>query len=114
MSNKMRKRLAVAFRYSAIWWLEKVEGGEELTDEEDRNVNTFWVLAEAVADAPTALVQETAMLAAKHPRIFQRSLTASLSSVSDKYRPQTAAEFVEKLNERVRYAGGKRAGVAVS
>ena len=97
----MRERMAEAFEYSAIWYLEKGEF-EELTDEEDRNVKLFYTLEESVAEIPPALIQDLTGLASKYPDVFEQWLTTLVSSVCDQFRPATAAEFVEHLNSFIR------------
>jgi hypothetical protein len=96
------RRLAEALRYSAIWYLEKAEYAE-LTDEEDRNVKTFWALEESVKNIPSAPRQELLGLVGKYPDLFEQSLMVLLCSVNDKFRPTTAAAFVEKLNAQMQY-----------
>jgi hypothetical protein len=97
----MRERIAEAFEYSAIWYLEKGEF-EELTDEEGRNINLFYALEESVTEIPPALMQDVTELASKYPDVFELWLTTLLSSVCDQFRPATAAEFVEQLNTFIR------------
>src|SRR5580704_2129440 len=63
MQRDMTERLEEAFEYSAIWHLEKTECGDELTDEECRNVKTFYALRDSVNDIPPELVQRTSDLA---------------------------------------------------
>jgi hypothetical protein len=67
MQRDMAERLEEAFEYSAIWHLEKTECGDELTDEENRNVKTFHALRDSVKDIPPELMQRTSDLARKHP-----------------------------------------------
>jgi hypothetical protein len=102
MTRGTMRRLAEALRYSAIWCLEKAEYAE-LTDEEDRNVKTFWALEKSVVDIPPAPKQDLLGLVRKFPDLFEQSLMVLLCSVSDKFRPTTAAEFVEKLNGQIQY-----------
>ena len=102
MTRGTMGRLAEALRYSAIWYLEKAEYAE-LTDEEDRNVKTFWALEKSVVDIPLALKRDLLGLVRKYPDLFEQSVMVLLCSVSDKFRPTTAAEFVEKLNAQIQY-----------
>jgi hypothetical protein len=102
MTRGTMGRLAEALRYSAIWYLEKAEYAE-LTDEEDRNVKTFWALEKSVEDIQPALKQDLLGLVRKYPDLFEQSLMVLLGSVSDKFRPTTAAAFVEKLNAQIEY-----------
>jgi hypothetical protein len=99
--REIAERLDEAFEYSAIWYLEKGEF-EELTDEENRNVKSFYALQESVKEMSPALMQDAADLATKHPELFEESLTTLVSSVCDQFRPATAAEFVEQLNTFIR------------
>jgi hypothetical protein len=96
------RRLAEALRYSAIWYLEKAEYAE-LTDEENKNVKTFWALEKSVEDIPSALKRDLLGLVRKYPDLFEQSLMVLLCSVNDKFRPSTAAEFVGKLNAQIEY-----------
>jgi ribosomal protein S27AE len=102
MAGGTMRRLAEALRYSAIWYLEKAEYAE-LTDEEDRNVKTFWALEKSVVDIPPALKRDLLGLVRKYPDLLEQSLMVLLCSVNDKFRPTTAAEFVEKLNAQIQY-----------
>ena len=102
MTRGTMRRLAEALRYSAIWYLEKAEYAE-LTDEEDRNVKTFWALEKSVEDIQPALKQGLLGLVRKYPDLFEQSLMVLLCSVNDKFRPTTAAAFVEKLNAQIEY-----------
>jgi hypothetical protein len=81
---------------------KKTDFGEDLTDEQGRNVDSFYALQKAVREISPALMQEASELAVKYPAVFQRSLESLLGSVSDQFRPATAAEFVERLNSHVR------------
>jgi hypothetical protein len=101
MSGAMAGRLAEAFEYSAVFFLELTDTGGQLTDEEGRNVDTFRALEESVKDIPAALLEDTAQLAEKYPDEFERWLYGLIGRVSDQYRPATAAEFVAKLNSHV-------------
>lgn len=103
MDKEMTDKLEVTFEYSAIWYLEKAEC-EELTDEEDRNIATFFGLKETVQDIPLDLLQRTAELARRYPGVFELSLATFVSNVNDIFRPKTAAEFVEKLTAHVQFA----------
>jgi len=102
MTRGTMRRLAEALRYSAIWYLEKGEY-TELMDEEDRNVKTFWALEKSVVDIPPALKRDLLGLVRNYPDLFEQSLMVLLCSVNDKFRPTTAAEFVEKLNAQIQY-----------
>jgi hypothetical protein len=102
MTGGTMRRLAEALRYSAIWYLEKAEYAE-LTDEEDRNVKTFWALEKSVVDIPPSLKRDLLGLVRKYPDLFEQSLMTLLCSVNDKFRPTTAAKFVEKLNAQIEF-----------
>jgi hypothetical protein len=102
MTPRTMRRLTEALRYSAIWYLEKAEYAEP-TDEEDRNVKTFWALEKSVVDIQPTLKRDLLGLVRKYPDLFEQSLMVLLCSVSDKFRPTTAVEFVEKLNARIEY-----------
>jgi hypothetical protein len=96
------ERLAEAFEYSAIWYLEKAEMDGDLTDEEGRNVRAFYALQESVKEMSPALTEQIAELAAKRPDAFEQSLLMLLGRVNDQFRPATAAEFVTKLIDDTR------------
>jgi hypothetical protein len=102
MPGGTTRRLAEALRYSAIWYLEKAEYAA-LTDEEDRNVKTYWALEESVKNIPSAPRQELLGLVRKYPDLFEQSPMTLLCSVNDKFRPTTAATFVEKLNAQIEF-----------
>jgi hypothetical protein len=104
MQREMMERLEEAFEYSAIWYLEKTECGDKLTDEEDRNVETFYALRDSVKDVPLGLIQRTAELARKHPGAFELSLMTFLSNVNNRFRPSTATEFVGPMTAHVELA----------
>jgi hypothetical protein len=104
MQRDMTERLEEAFEYSAIWHLEKTECGDELTDEEDRNVKTFYALRDSVKDIPPELMQRTSDLARKHPGAFELSLSLFLDNVNDRFRPLTAADFVRPMTAHVEIA----------
>jgi hypothetical protein len=100
---EMMERLDEAFEYAAIEYLEKADHtGEELTDEEGRNVDLLYALQKSVKAISPELIQEASELEAKYPVMFEESLVTLLRSVSDQFRPATAVEFVEKLNNHIR------------
>ena len=102
-TRKLAERLDEAFEYSAIWYLEKADHtGEELTDEEGRNVDLFCALQEFIKEVSPALMQDAADLASKYPELFEQSLTTLVSSICDQFRPATATEFVVQLNTFIR------------
>jgi hypothetical protein len=104
MYREMTERLEEAFEYSAIWYLEKADDlGEELTEEDWRNVHSFRALEKSVKDISPALMQDATELASKYPDVFELSLTTLVSSVCDQFRPGTATEFVERLNSYIRH-----------
>lgn len=104
MPREMTERLKEAFEYSAIWHLEKTECGDELTDEEDRNVKAFYALRDSVKGIPPELMQRTENLARKHPGAFELSLSLFLDNVNDRFRPSTATEFVRPMTAHVELA----------
>jgi hypothetical protein len=67
MQREMTERLEEAFE-SPIWYLEKTECGDKLTDEEDRNVDTFHALRDSVKDIAPELMQRTTDLAREPSR----------------------------------------------
>ena len=102
MAQTVAARLSEAFRYSAVFYWEGVNDiAENLTDEEGRNIDTFDVLDKSIHDMPHELIERTIQLRAKNSKAFENSLTALCGSICDTFRPTTAAEFVEKLNEDI-------------
>ena len=73
MNGKTMGRLAEALRYSAIWYLEKAEYAK-LTDEEDRNVKTFWALEKSVVDIPPAWKRDPARAESENTRTCSRTI----------------------------------------
>jgi hypothetical protein len=110
MDTDISKKLEETFEYSAIWFLERLEDGWDLTAEQSRSVHLYFDLAESVEKIPPALMQDTGELAAKYPDVFQRSLDSFILSVGDRFRPSTAAEFVQHLNAHIRAKEGRVAG----
>ncbi len=102
MAKSITARLKEAFEYSVVYYLEHAETGEELTDEDLRNIETFEALKKSVRDLPHEVIEQTIQLRGRNPDAFENSLTAICSAVSDTFRPATAAEFVERLNEDMR------------
>jgi hypothetical protein len=94
-------RLEEAFEYSALWYLEKAEGGPKLTTEQERNVDTFHALRKSVKDMQPALKQAVAELEEWHSKGFERTLLNLLGRVSDRFRPATAADFVTALFDEI-------------
>ena len=102
MREEVANNWVQVFEYSAVWYLEKIEWGEDLTDEEDRNVATFRLLEQSVKDVPPTLLHDISGFEAKSPELFDQSLDSLVLSVSDQFRPVTATEFLGELNARLR------------
>ena len=73
-----------------------------LSDEEGRNTDTFDVLDRSIRDIPLVLIEKAIELRTSNPKAFRNSLTAMCAAVCDTFRPATAAEFVERLNQDIR------------
>ncbi|HEX4408410.1 MAG TPA: hypothetical protein VH206_06535 [Xanthobacteraceae bacterium] len=99
--QRVMARLEEAFEYSALWYLEKAEGGPKLTTEQERNVDTFHALRKSVKDMQPALKQAVAELEEWHSKGFERTLLNLLGRVSDRFRPATAADFVTALFDEI-------------
>lgn len=103
MFETVSTRLSQAFRYSAIFYWENVDDiAENLSDEEGRNTDTFDVLDRSIRDIPLVLIEKAIELRTSNPKAFRNSLTAMCAAVCDTFRPATAAEFVERLNQDIR------------
>jgi hypothetical protein len=118
MAKSIASELSEAFQLSAIWYWETVDDiAENLGPEDARNISTFGALDKSIANIPHELMERTIQLRARNAAAFENSLTAICVAVGDTFRPATAAEFLERLNEDLqseietgRSAGTKYAG----
>jgi hypothetical protein len=103
VAKSMSGRLCEAFEYSVVFLFEKVDDiAEKLSDEDSRSVRTFGELKKSVRNIPHELIEQTIQLRARNYDAFENSLTAMCAAVCDTFRPASAAEFVEKLNDDIR------------
>lgn len=72
-------------------------------DHESRMVVMLEGLRDGVSDVPSELLRETDTLRSRSPDRFEKVLRALIPYVgSDHFRPETATQFVQKLNEFAR------------
>jgi len=103
MSESVAARLEEAFEFSVIFFMEKVDDVvADLSEEDRRNIDTFSALQKSIHAVPPELIEQSIQLRARNEEAFENSLTAMCTAVCDTFRPVTAAEFVEVLNEDIR------------
>ena len=51
---------------------------------------------------PPELIEQTIQLRVRNPEAFENSVSAMCAAVCDTFRPLTAADFVQKVNEDIR------------
>jgi hypothetical protein len=99
---RMQRKLTETFQAAAVWHYEISDiAHRKLSDEEDRNIESFAALAASVKDIPDALRERAADLATRHPDVFEQTLRILVTHVSDEFRPATATEFVTRLNRHI-------------
>jgi hypothetical protein len=103
MAKSVIARLREAFEYSVVYICEKVDDiAENMSEEDVRDMETFDALKKSIRSIPHELIEQTIQLQAKDPAVFENSVVALCAAVCDTFRPATATEFVEKLNEDIR------------
>jgi hypothetical protein len=102
MTQTVSARLGEYFQCSGNFFLELTEFGDELTEEQGRNIKTFEDLDNSLDEVPHELIEQTIQLRARSSEAFENSVSAMCAAVCDTFRPTTAAEFVEKVNEDIR------------
>ena len=102
MTQSVSARLREYFQCSGHFFLELTEFGDELTEEQGRNIKTFEDLDNSLDDVPHGLIEQTIQLRARSLEAFENSVSAMCAAVCDTFRPATAAQFVEKVNEDIR------------
>jgi hypothetical protein len=103
MAKPITARLREAFEYSVIFLMEKVDDVvADLSEEDGRDIDTFDALKNSIRAVPYDLIEQTIQLRARDGEAFENSLTAMCAAICDTFRPATAADFVEKLNEDIR------------
>jgi hypothetical protein len=102
MSKSITARLCKAFEYSVVFVMEKVDDDVALLSEKDgRDIDTFVALKKSIHAIPHELIEQAIQLRARNPKAFQDSLRAMCAAVCDTFRPATAADFVEMLNQDI-------------
>jgi hypothetical protein len=103
MVKSVTARLHEAFEYSVVYLWEKVDDvAENLSEEDTRDMETFNALKKSIRAIPHELIEQTIQLHSKNPEAFENSVGALSAAVCDTFRPATATEFIEKLNEDIR------------
>jgi hypothetical protein len=102
MARSVSARFSEHFQWARDFFLELAEFGKELTEEQSRNIATFEALDNSLADVPHELIERVIQLRARNAEAFENSVSAMIGAVCDTFRPATAAEFIEKVNEDIR------------
>jgi hypothetical protein len=102
MTQSVSTFLSEHFLCSAHFFLEQTDTGGKLTEEQWRNVKTFEDLDNSLGAVPPELIEQTIQLRARSPEAFENSVSAMCAAVCDTFRPLTAADFVQKVNEDIR------------
>ena len=102
MTQSVPAFLSEHFLCSAHFFLEQTDTGGKLTEEQWRNVKTFEDLDNSLDGLPPELIEQTIQLRALNPEAFEHSVSAMCAAVCDTFRPLTAADFVQKVNEDIR------------
>jgi hypothetical protein len=103
MAKPIAARLREAFEYSVIFVMESVDDNvADLSEEQGRDIDTLAALKKSIRAVPHDLIEQTIQLRARNGEAFDNSLTAMCAAICDTFRPATATEFVEKLNEDIR------------
>jgi hypothetical protein len=102
MTQSVSEFLSEHFLCSAHFFLEQTDTGGKLTEEQWRNVRTYEDLDNSLDSVPPELIEQTIQLRAQNPEAFENSVSAMCAAVCDTFRPLTAADFVQKVNEDIR------------
>jgi hypothetical protein len=102
MTQSVPAFLSEHFVSSAHFFLEQTDTGGKLTEEQWRNVKTFEDLDGSVGSLSPELVEQTIQLRARNPEAFENSVSAMCAAVCDTFRPLTAADFLQRVNEDIR------------
>src|ERR1700722_17344948 len=94
--------LSEHFVCSAHFFLEQTDAGGKLTEEQWRNVKTFEDLDNSIDSVPLELIEQTIQLRTRNAEAFENSVSAMCAAVCDTFRPLTAADFLQKVNEDMR------------
>jgi hypothetical protein len=103
MAQSVTAFLSEHFLCSAHFFLEQTDTGGKLTEEEWRSVKTFEDLDDSIERLPPELIEETIQLRARNAEAFENSVSAMCAAVCDTFRPLTAADFLQKVNEDIRF-----------
>ena len=103
MAKAIVARMREAFEYSKVYIWEKVDDvAEDMSEEDVRDLETFGALQRTIRAIPHELIEQTIQLHSQNSEAFENSILALCAAVCETFRPETAAEFVEKLNEDIR------------
>jgi hypothetical protein len=102
MTQSVPACLSEHFICSAYFSLEQTDTGGKLTEEQWRDVKTFEDLDNSLDSVPLELIEQTIQLRARNPEAFENSVSAMCAAVCDTFRPLTAADFLQKVNEDIR------------
>jgi hypothetical protein len=99
MTQSVPAFLSEHFICSAHFFLEQTYTGGKLTEEQWRNVKTFEDLDNSLDGVPLELIEQTIQLRARNAEAFENSVSAMCAAVCDTFRPLTAADFLQTVNE---------------
>jgi hypothetical protein len=99
MTQSVPAFLSEHFICSAHFFLEQTDTGGKLTEEQWRNVKTFEDLDNSLDGVPLELIEQTIQLRARNAEAFENSVSAMCAAVCDTFRPLTAADFLQTVNE---------------
>jgi hypothetical protein len=102
MTQSVPAFLSEHFLCSAHFFLEQTDTGGKLSEEEWRCVKTLEDLDNSLDSVPPELIEQTIQLRARNPEAFENSVSAMCAAVCDTFRPLTAADFVQKVNDDIR------------
>lgn len=102
MTQSVSVFLSEHFLCSAHFFLEQTDTGGKLTEEQWRNVKTFEDLDNSLDGVSPELIEQTIQLRARNSEAFEHSVSAMCAAVCDTFRPLTAADFLQKVNEDIR------------
>jgi hypothetical protein len=103
MAKAIVARMREVFEYSKVYiWEKNGDIAENMSEEDARDMETFGALQRSIRSIPHELIEQTIQLHSNSPEAFENSVLALAAAICDTFRPATAAEFVEKLNEDIR------------
>jgi hypothetical protein len=102
MTQSVSAFLSEHFICSAHFFLEQTDTGGKLSEEQWRTVKAFEDLDNSLGKVPPELIEQTIQLRAQNAEAFKNSVSAMCAAVCDTFRPLTAADFLQKVNEDIR------------